>query len=85
MNTKDEIELIHLIFCEVPSKHGIGHKEDAMNDNCNECFVDCNCEYLFSYYIIAAVKCYFAENNYIVSEKDTYEDCVAHFNCRHDL
>lgn len=31
-----DIEPIYFVFDEVPSKHGIGHKEGTiMNDNCN--------------------------------------------------
>ena len=84
---EEETEPVYIVFYDVESKPGPGREDegDTMSCNCDECFYDACCEYLFGVYCVAAARRYFEENSYIATERDAYAVFVAHFNRRLDL
>ena len=76
----DDPEPRYFVFDGVKSKVGIGHEEDTMDCEYEDCFIDACYEYLWGPYCVAAVKHYFEENYYIATEKDAYVIYIAHLN-----
>ena len=54
--------------------------EWKINNNCQDCYLDCCDEWRFGDYCVSAVKRYWDENSHTASVKEAYIHFVAHYN-----
>ena len=79
---EDDPEPSYFPFGDAETVKGSGREDGALSTNCNKCFYNACCEYLWGVYLAAVMKHYFGENHLIINKRDVYTILTTHLKCR---